>query len=658
MISWRNSAPFTTVLGLIMLFSCLVLLPTAPAVAAPGDDVSITLDEMTPDYLGTDDDLTFRGSIENKTDEELESITVWWDMGTWVLNGETYPEWESGEETRELITLARHDLDDPLEAGQSTTFTMNVPPEESPFDYGSQPGPRGIELIVTATTSEGDSVKDQVRSTIMWFPEEESSTPINVAIPLTPSPKDWEKARKSQVPVISPAFERLANTLGAFEDLPVIWGVDASLLDSVPVGSLELLTDSEWEPSDEDSEDLLGWSTPERLSSFMESLRDTTKETAVISLGWAAPDVNSLGLAGPSGQELLARNDSRAAELFDKAGVQAAPDVRWSFNPVSVRAITQFDHTSTVLLPPSDEGSTVVPPTAQHLTLHSPDVEFIDLLTSKTSEAELRAQSFIAAQKAESVVVTLPPDLSQQERANAAANIETLTDAPWFELSTDVLSVPPQVNTTPAVDQLFSTADITQAANAVDQGEYLSEITTSPKRFRSLFSSTAFIGVSSVWKDDLNSAANWLTDLGAAGEFDYLEIEQPSTVNLISQDGELPIGVENYSQISLRPTVIVEPEDARLVAEEPVSATLNSESSSTVAVPITAVANGNVETTIRVVNDDGDNVATPQTFTIRVRADWETTGTAVFAGVITVGLLYGLFRNFKNARARNRENHG
>lgn len=73
----------------------------------------------------------------------------------------------------------------------------------------------------------------------------------------------------------------------------------------------------------------------------------------------------------------------------------------------------------------------------------------------------------------------------------------------------------------------------------------------------------------------------------------------------------------------------------------------------TVRVPIEAVANGNVDLTVHILDEPGgDDVGRSASFMVRVRADWEDIGTAVVAGLLSVGFVIGMVRTIRSGRRR------
>ncbi len=675
MITTRKpSRPAALVLGALLTLVCaLTLLPRAmsPAAAAPADDdpdpAEITLEHVAPDYLDEDEDLTLAGTITNHGDTPLSNVTVWWRMLTHVPSDEGLEQWLREEDEAEPLTLARHDLEDEIKAGSSAPYEMVIPAEDSPFDYGSAWGPRGIEMVVSAVDEDGEQVRAHVRSTIIWYPSDESNAaPLTVAAPVTPTAAEWAAALNEGVSVAETSGPRLEGILGHLHEHAVTWGVDAALLDEVPPTRLEpfLLAAPGEEPAEQGEgtavSDPLQWEPAAKSGELAEKIRAATGDRDVLSLGWARPDWEALLRAGADGEDLRERNTDRANTLLHEAGLSPADGVIWTFTGLDSGSISRLDErTDTVLIPATEAGANFVPPTAGHLTVRSPEAGLTDLLLARTEPRELLARTLIEAQEeSTSLLVTLPPELTAEQAENVAENLQVLKNAPWLELSPLTAPTPGRgvAGGLPPLSSNLTSSDVGALADSLARADSLASLTEAPERVGALFQTAAFLAGSEVWREDPSQQQELLAEVEDASGAQFLTIERPSTVNLISQGGDLPVSVENESPLPLHPTVLVQPEDARLLAEEPVTASLEPGQSTTVRVPITAVANGNVSATIRLVNDEGEDVAAAQNFTVRVRADWETTGTAVLAGVIAVGFLFGLFRNIRSGRRARRQN--
>lgn len=128
-------------------------------------------------------------------------------------------------------------------------------------------------------------------------------------------------------------------------------------------------------------------------------------------------------------------------------------------------------------------------------------------------------------------------------------------------------------------------------------------------------------------------------------------IETGSTLNLISQRGDVPVTVRNDAHYPATVTVELRPGDLRLTAEETETITIPARTAVTTRIPVTAIANGNVEVLVQLRSESGSIVGEPQSFSMRVRADWENTGTAIAAGAVGLVFITGLVRSIIRSRS-------
>ena len=160
-------------------------------------------------------------------------------------------------------------------------------------------------------------------------------------------------------------------------------------------------------------------------------------------------------------------------------------------------------------------------------------------------------------------------------------------------------------------------------------------------------------------------SASWATD--TAGRTELLEhvevltgqlteavrVEPGSSVLLINHSGDLPVTVANDLPVPARVQVELRPQDPRLRAGDPVEAVLEPGTVTTVRVPVEAVANGNVDLDVHVLDEAGsETVGRSASFVVRVRADWEDIGTGVVAGLLAVAFVFGLVRTIRSGRRR------
>ncbi|MDR0431935.1 MAG: DUF6049 family protein [Bifidobacteriaceae bacterium] len=115
-------------------------------------------------------------------------------------------------------------------------------------------------------------------------------------------------------------------------------------------------------------------------------------------------------------------------------------------------------------------------------------------------------------------------------------------------------------------------------------------------------------------------------------------------VTMISATSELPVVIDNTSPMDVELTVGLHASTQALVTDKTVDVALEPDTRATVRVPVHAIANGDVDVTVHLLNPDGEDVANPSTFRVRVHAEWENIGTAIFSGLIGVLFVFGLIR--------------
>jgi hypothetical protein len=133
-----------------------------------------------------------------------------------------------------------------------------------------------------------------------------------------------------------------------------------------------------------------------------------------------------------------------------------------------------------------------------------------------------------------------------------------------------------------------------------------------------------------------------------------LSVVHRSDVTLISAAGDIPVLVRNELGTDVTVAVVLQPEDGRLTVDSRPTTTIPAGASGEVRVPVRAIGSGDVDVEVRLLTPDGTVAAEPWTFQIRVRAGWETVGTAVVAGVVGVLFLAGIWRTVRRGRSERR----
>ncbi|MFT3944042.1 MAG: DUF6049 family protein [Ancrocorticia sp.] len=129
-----------------------------------------------------------------------------------------------------------------------------------------------------------------------------------------------------------------------------------------------------------------------------------------------------------------------------------------------------------------------------------------------------------------------------------------------------------------------------------------------------------------------------------------LQVLPSSTINIISQATELPVRVSNDLPVPVTVSIRLDSYDNRLKQTKPVEVTLQPHQSTAIPIPVEARGSGNIQASIRLVDAAGEEVGTGQILEIRVRADWETMGTAIIAALFGAVLLFGVVKSLRRGK--------
>ncbi|SKC61257.1 DUF6049 family protein [Krasilnikoviella flava] len=127
-----------------------------------------------------------------------------------------------------------------------------------------------------------------------------------------------------------------------------------------------------------------------------------------------------------------------------------------------------------------------------------------------------------------------------------------------------------------------------------------------------------------------------------------------SNITLVSDTGKLPVTVSNELPVDATVTVVLRPDASRLVVESRPTVVVPAGTSTNVHVPVRAIGSGDVDLQVEVLAPSGAVVAGPTSFAVRVRAGWETAGTAVVAALVALLFLGGIWRTVRRGRSSAR----
>ena len=642
----------------------LALLPLSPAAADDGDLV-VELTGLTPAVVTTGDDLVITGRIHNTTDTELPAPQVRLLLQKHVPGSqEALAAWLDGSSDVNVDALTGWNVEedaDSIPAGGDVPFRIEIATAGT-FSQLSAWGPRGIEVQARADAASGSA-----RTTMLWYPTDplvRTPSELTLLVPLTPTSQEWQRAVDDDVPVGEVAAPRLLEVLDAVGPNTSL-AIDPVLLEPTSPGALD---DGTTQLDDAD--------TGSALATLIDRLTASDRRGDLIALGYADADVSAL--ADADGAELWADGESRSAELLAEAGIDVE-NVAWPSGRLSAGGLAELVGTGSeaVVLGVDDAGdagaSAGTDATAQ-AGPYALDALLADealgdaladpTLTGVTGRQTLLALSAVLArglpQASSGFLVVLPRDIGAGDLTGLSEQLQALTDAPWFESATlrsllgrtgigVAIEVPEQVATpgaieATAVDHLLQ-ARATVATYSAAAGPTIHE------RYTPALLAPLSAGLEGRLREELVTDATDATD--ALGSM--IRVEAGSDLLLISDGASLPVTVANELPVAAQVVVELVPESSRLQAREPLTVTLPAQQATTVRIPITALANGDVQVDVHVrPATDGDerDLADPASFAVRVRADWENIGTGIVAGLLAVAFVIGLIRTIRRGPRR------
>lgn len=133
-----------------------------------------------------------------------------------------------------------------------------------------------------------------------------------------------------------------------------------------------------------------------------------------------------------------------------------------------------------------------------------------------------------------------------------------------------------------------------------------------------------------------------------------LRIASTSDLNLLAQDGDVPVTVENDLDWDAEVTVRLLSNSPNLVVEEAPTLVVPANESQAGLVEVSAVSSANVELTAQLLTPEGIVIGETQTYSVRVRADWGTAATLIFTVLLVLLLIAGVIRTIRRGRKDTR----
>ncbi|MGO1315911.1 MAG: DUF6049 family protein [Cellulomonadaceae bacterium] len=648
----------------------LVVLMTLAAPASPAratdtaEDgvVRIAVTGMTPTAVTTQDEVRVTVQVTNATAEPLEDASVGLSIVRYRLASiQILTNWYLGHETIiQPAELARVAIEEPIPAGGTRTVTVSVPGDGlGLLDYPEASGPRGIVLDVTDS---GHRTLADAKSFLLWYPTGSVSTPtrVSVLVPVTgpaptpAAPESWGVG----LGVDTSSDGRLTHLLEATSDADVAWIVDPALVSAAADGV-----------------------AGEAGSAWAQELLATSTDREVLALPPHDPDVAALAHADvdPLLTDADASLDAAAGwrtdvtlppeAIVDETTLSAAAaagrgivviregldPVNTTSTPVDAATLSTAGGQVTALLPDPELSLLFAEPTSEEEVGSA--FEGTQLLL-----ARLAALGDQSSSVRSHVLLTTDRDWDPDPEATTRA-LAALRAAPFVELtplSTLIGAEPDAVERASAPsssidDTELAPAQLRDLAARARQVQHLASATADPEAFAHDFLDQAAAVTSVAWRGSAERNEAIAAVQRSAGDLlSAISVVPGSNVNLISESGNLPIAVANDLPTAVTVGVRLVPDDHRLGVESVPDVTIAASSTSAVVVPVTAIGSGNVTVRVEILSPDGTLVSAPSSFTVRVRAEWESVGTAVLGGALGLLFIAGVVRTIRRGRRPTR----
>ncbi|GAB6940091.1 DUF6049 family protein [Isoptericola variabilis] len=660
------------------------LVSSAPVLAAPGSTVTVTL------------------RVTNGTDEVLEGAAL--DLGvSWrpLTSREDLAAWAEDDGTGVAGRAQETEAVDRLAPGGSAQVTMELDVDALGLSAENPWGPREMSVALTR----GGSTLDVVHTFLLFAPEGDAPDPVAVSVaapvtgpavdPLDPDGYDLEIATATATDGRLTRLLDAAAVTGASPGMSL--AVDPALV------SAAARTDDDdaraWAtrltgaPVDGDAAADDGAASASLTSSIVRTAASGEPADVAVLPGYD-PDLAAVAHADPSRADVAAATGGEAAlgatwqrpEGWDLtlAWPEGRPDVATlaAGRDAAVDQVVVTDG-----LDPDDGAAasarTAVDTPSGKVPALVADDGLSSAIASLTDDAEaptaaeasarvLADAALVALQQAESgqeglhLLAALPRGWSP-DPALVGEVLGALDDASWADV----------VPLSETVAAPASRVPRDEPARGERAGRTKGELASSSVR-RLLDSHRDLAAFSTVASDPVElsgeadqalvaplavaartqpDARDHAVDL-AVEQSDALQqgigVADRSNVTLVSDTGKLPVTVSNELPVDATVTVVLRPDASRLVVESRPTVVVPAGTSMNVHVPVRAIGSGDVNLQVEVLAPSGTVVAGPTSFSLRVRAGWETAGTAVVAALVALLFLGGIWRTVRRGRSSAR----
>lgn len=607
-------------------------------------------------------------------------------------------------------TVLAQDLDAPLGPGQSTTVTLTVPAASLGLPHSSADwGARGLGVELVDVADPSRLRLGVARTFVVWFPRSDvNPTLVSVLVPITgPAPGPDMTA---EVTGLTASGGRLDDVLRATADHPdVSWAIDPSLVETARTGAavpteITTVTPGVSSASPGDASGSGASATPSPTSgsgSAADTGADPAWADAVVAaaagrevdlLPWGDADVTALvhdgdttllddatersastaaelGLSGTSslllpGEPLpdlatAARAAQAGQSLVVGPGELPQPAVL-TYTPSDVTSVATGRGDATVLVP--DERLSSALTTGWVLGADATAAP----LTGATAAADLLAELAVITRErpadSRHMLIVTPRDWLPEVDV-VRAQLDALESAPWVRTApvSDLAQTAPTAERGTLPDRSVDGTEVPasqlqRVAETLDRRRSLATIVPEPDELLGDLDAERLAPAALAWRADPAGRAALVEASVARTETlaGAVTVPKSADLNLIASSGELPLRVANALDQPVTVDVRLRPSDARLVARQTVEVQIPAGGEETVQIPVHGVQTADVAATVELLTPDGVLLDDSTTVTVKVRAEWESIGTAIIGGLLAVAFVLGLVRTIRRGRRRGR----
>ncbi|MGP7959301.1 DUF6049 family protein [Sanguibacter sp. A247] len=698
-----NALVGTALAALLTLASLGAALPAAAAASATGarsvvaepaatPAPTVVVTEVLPRAIGTSDTVRVTALVTNTTDVPLESAHAQLGVVRYRLSSrEALRGWAAGEVTTIPPTpVARQDLEGPLAPGASRVVTLTAPAVDLRLlPYPESSGVRGIVVSladpVRGTLGEG-------RGFLTWTPTlDVDPVRLSVIVPLTgPAPDPTDVAAWStRIGVDTAPGGRLSTVVaGTAATKGVSWVVDPALVEQAAAGTP---VTAAWASAllagangrDVFATDRFDPDLAALAAADVTPLGDDREPLAPPSAAATQPDDQ----ATPTDNPVEAARRAAQAWRTDLAlpATRTASTTLLAAAASAGRSLIVVDDGLAGTGMTTAPGSVAVTTDGGSITALVPDAILNQLFAEATAPLDPAVPAAHAAAARSHALMVLLAELATvgEEPALAQPHVVITADRSWspdgaavtavlatlagdrtidlVPVSTLVGSPQAAVPRTPLPESASPVADLRPVAvrrawERVSDVRAFSDVAADPGALSDGPVDATSAALAVAWRSATGERLRLLGAARAQTEriLEGISVVAGSDINLISDRGDLPIRIRNDLGVAVSIGVALVPDDPRLSVLDTPSAVVEPGTEVNVEVPVRAIGSGDVTVLVQLRGPSGDVVAEPYAFDVRVRAEWETVGTAVIGVLLALLVLGGVVRTIRRGRSTRR----